>query len=323
VKSINRANPPTVLIAEVRCIHCQARIPAAARFCTKCGHRNQLSTPVVAGAEAFRTQLTQRTLDSKPASFRYRRAFAYVLGSALCVVMLNWTYHVLKGNNIGTVALTEEAKTAPPDPPAVSSHVNAESYPYEHSIVLNGALVTSISDASTFDEKPHAFPALQLDKPISAVCPPQDSSCSSDVDEPEGGVMLLQLAMSDSQMAEFEKHKGESVLVRGKLYHQITGHHFTKLLLSVEAILPGSRMPSIGALSDGDFDSRFQCPESLSSDVQRKAVLSEYMDWVAARHSDWTVSSIVDYRVRLLTRHHCAETLHNIGAHNVTETNGR
>jgi TPR repeat protein/serine/threonine protein kinase len=317
-----RANAPTLLIAEVPCIRCQARIPAEAAFCTKCGHPNQLTAPVIADAEAFETQRTQPETDSKPSSPRYRRALVYVLGSVLCVVLLRWTFNVLKGNNLGTAAITGAAKAAPADPSAVSSHVNAESYPYEHSIVLDGTLVTSTSDASTFDEKPHAFPALQLDKPISAFCPAHDSSCSSDVDEPEMGVMLLQLAMSDSQLAEFEKHKGESVQVRGKLYHQITGHQLTKVLLSVEAIpLEAGSKPSVGGLSDADFDSRFQCPEFLSSDEQRKAALSEYMDWIAANHGDWTVSRVVDFRVQLLTRHHCVDTLRNIAVDNPPETN--
>jgi ribosomal protein L40E len=318
----NRANAPTALIAEVLCSQCQARIPAEAKFCTKCGRANQLAVAIIEDAKGFQAQATQPWAGSNASPLRYRQALVYFLGSVLCVALLSWTFHVLKGNDIGASAPTEMTTNAPPDPSAVSSDVNAGSYPYEHSIVLDGKLVTSTSDASTVDEKPHEFPALQLDKPISVFCPPHDSSCSSDEDEPEMEVMLLQLAMSDSQLAEFEKHKGESVRVRGKLYHQITGHQLTKVLLSVEAIpLEAGSKPSVGGLSDADFDSRFQCPESLSSDAQRKAALSEYMDWVAARHSDWTVSGFVDYRVKLLTRHHCVDTLRNIGVNNQPETN--
>jgi formylglycine-generating enzyme required for sulfatase activity len=83
----------------------------------------------------------------------------------------------------------------------------------------------------------------------------------------------------------------------------------------------GGSKPSIGGLSDADFDSRFQCPESLSSDAQREAVFSEYMDWVAVKHSHWEVSRIIDYRVELLTRHHCANTLRNVGVDNPPKSN--
>ena len=103
---------------------------------------------------------------------------------------------------------------------------------YNEPIMLEGTLITSEADpAITFDEKPHSFPALSLSKPISVNCFPGDEECS-----PELGVTLLQLVLGDSEMAKFKQLKGSSAKVKGTLFHCDNGHHFTSVLLDVEAI---------------------------------------------------------------------------------------
>lgn len=38
------------------------------------------------------------------------------------------------------------------------------------------------------------------------------------------------------------------------------------------------------------------------------------MTWARTRHGDWTVDQLVAYRVQLLEKHDCKETLANIRA---------
>lgn len=108
----------------------------------------------------------------------------------------------------------------------------AEGIQYNQPIMLEGTLITSEADpAITFDEKPHKFPAISLSKPISVTCSPGDEECSSEL-----GVTLLHLVLGDAEMTKFKKLKGNSVKVKGTLFHADNGHHFTSVLLDVESI---------------------------------------------------------------------------------------
>ena len=108
----------------------------------------------------------------------------------------------------------------------------AEGLRYDKPVVLEGKFVTGRADAeTTFDEKPHSFAALRLSKPISTTCAAGDDECS-----PETGVDLLQLVLDEAEMSKFDKLEGTPVKVKGTLFHSDNGHHFTSVLLDVEAI---------------------------------------------------------------------------------------
>lgn len=68
----------------------------------------------------------------------------------------------------------------------------------------------------------------------------------------------------------------------------------------------------VAAMDDDAFSASFRCPESLPTVEQKQQALRDYFDWVGARHGDWTVKQVLDYRYRLLTSHRCAETLQHI-----------
>jgi hypothetical protein len=59
----------------------------------------------------------------------------------------------------------------------------------------------------------------------------------------------------------------------------------------------------------------FQCPESLKDDAERASSLQEFMQWIRARHPDWSAPKITGYRLYLLERHHCDKTLAELRAH--------
>ena len=56
-----RANAPTLLIAEIPCYQCRALIPIDSRFCTKCGHTNNLSDPATPNADNSQRYASDQT----------------------------------------------------------------------------------------------------------------------------------------------------------------------------------------------------------------------------------------------------------------------
>jgi hypothetical protein len=112
--------------------------------------------------------------------------------------------------------------------------VSAATYQSNARAVLEGTLITArAAPAVTYDEKPHAFPALRLAQPIDFSCARGDEMC-----EPESNVGTLQLVLDAGGMAKFKALKGKPAKVAGKLWHSENGHHFTKVLLEVESISP-------------------------------------------------------------------------------------
>jgi hypothetical protein len=61
-------------------------------------------------------------------------------------------------------------------------------------------------------------------------------------------------------------------------------------------------------MSDDEFATRFQCPETFPSDEQREVAAREFLDWATARHGDWRVSQTIAYRMQLLKQHMCEGT---------------
>ncbi len=103
---------------------------------------------------------------------------------------------------------------------------------YNTDCSLEGKLVTATADASdTWDEKPHDFPALALETPVSVAGDPSD-----EFGDPESGVKTVQLVLTPPLMKQFKSLKGRTVALRGKLFHAQTGHHFTPVLMEVESI---------------------------------------------------------------------------------------
>jgi hypothetical protein len=84
-------------------------------------------------------------------------------------------------------------------------------------------------------DAPEKYWVLHLAKPI-CVAPIQADS--NKVNEPESGVLLLQLNQPDYKGS---KHLlGKRVKVKGRLIHAITGHHHTKVMLEVLSIEPAT-----------------------------------------------------------------------------------
>jgi hypothetical protein len=61
-------------------------------------------------------------------------------------------------------------------------------------------------------------------------------------------------------------------------------------------------------------DSTFACPESLSTDQARQNALALFLDQVAALQPNLTLADLIAYRVTLLRKHRCFQTLRNITA---------
>jgi Domain of unknown function (DUF4431) len=103
-------------------------------------------------------------------------------------------------------------------------------------VTLNGKLLWSMADpAITIDERPHRFPAIALHEPITVLCAPADTPEEC---EPEMGVTLLHLVLDDLEWAQFRRLAGKTVRLSGTLFHSHTGHHFTSVLMDVDAITP-------------------------------------------------------------------------------------
>lgn len=94
-------------------------------------------------------------------------------------------------------------------------------------------------------DKPETYWLLHLDAPICV-------AASADNDA-ESGVTDLQLILTTKEYARFRKfvRRAIRVEVRGTLFHAVTGHHHTPVLLEVTDILNGFTI---------DSDSSSICP---------------------------------------------------------------
>jgi len=76
--------------------------------------------------------------------------------------------------------------------------------------------------------------------------------------------------------------------------------------------LTETQKSELAAISDEKFNSGFQCPESIGSHGDKVRAVEYFMDWVGARHPDWTLDHVLNFRYLLLVRHDCMVTLQNI-----------
>ena len=84
------------------------------------------------------------------------------------------------------------------------------------------------------------------------------------------------------------------------------------LVAAVGAETAGGAETSFIAMSDDpDYDAAFRCPEALQPG-QREQALRDFFTRARSRHGDWTLAEVARYRLDLLERHHCDETLQRI-----------
>lgn len=99
-------------------------------------------------------------------------------------------------------------------------------------VMLRGRLgMMTAPAAETASEKPERYPALVLDAPIDFVCDGADPGC-----EPESDQRVLHLVLDEQQWATFDRRQGEIAEVEGTPFHAISGHHHTRVLLSVTSL---------------------------------------------------------------------------------------
>jgi len=65
-------------------------------------------------------------------------------------------------------------------------------------------------------------------------------------------------------------------------------------------------------MTDAEYDAYFKCPESYKTQAERDKAVQEFLKWAAESRPNWTLEQLIKYRVRLLKRHGCQETLKKI-----------
>ena len=75
---------------------------------------------------------------------------------------------------------------------------------------------------------------------------------------------------------------------------------------------PTGETRTVEHLSEAQFDRQFRCPESYSSESESKQALANMLKWYAARNPKVTVDEVISFRMKLLEKHGCRETLRNI-----------
>jgi hypothetical protein len=80
-------------------------------------------------------------------------------------------------------------------------------------------------------DSPETYWFLKLPGPA---CVLADST--NELSEAETNVTRIQLVLNGEQYSEFKNVLGKKASVSGTLFHAITGHHHTKVLLRVESI---------------------------------------------------------------------------------------
>jgi len=61
-------------------------------------------------------------------------------------------------------------------------------------------------------------------------------------------------------------------------------------------------------------DGKFRCPEKLSNLNERKQEVEAFLTWTRRRHPRWTLEQIMTFRIAVLTKQGCSETIANIKA---------
>lgn len=105
-----------------------------------------------------------------------------------------------------------------------------QQFDYEHPVNLNGKLKSGKGYDSS--EKYVKYPLIDLVAPITVNAIPNVNE-----NETEKNVSKIQLSMNEKLFKKYESLKGKNVTVTcSELFHQITGHHFTKVLCTVTEI---------------------------------------------------------------------------------------
>ncbi|MEN5206218.1 DUF4431 domain-containing protein [Stenotrophomonas sp. TWI700] len=106
--------------------------------------------------------------------------------------------------------------------------MHAQTYRYgPDEVSLYGTLVSMPGE--TADGKKYMYPAIQLFTPISVQAQDEYSPYA-------GGVLLIQLSLTDGLMRTYQRLKGKRVNMTGTLYHSHTGWHQTPVLITVTDI---------------------------------------------------------------------------------------
>lgn len=115
----------------------------------------------------------------------------------------------------------------------VQPDATQQQFKYYQPVTLSGVLKSGMGiDAN---ENKVSYPSIQLAAPITVNGNPNDDDES--LRETEKDIIDIQLVLNDQLMAKYKSLKGITVTVScSDLYHQITGHHFTKVLCTVKDI---------------------------------------------------------------------------------------
>lgn len=82
------------------------------------------------------------------------------------------------------------------------------------------------------------------------------------------------------------------------------------LVAAVESV-GGAETSFIAMSDDPDYEAAFRCPEALPA-AEREQAARDFFIRARSRHGDWTLAEVARYRLDLLERHHCDETLQRI-----------
>lgn len=59
-------------------------------------------------------------------------------------------------------------------------------------------------------------------------------------------------------------------------------------------------------------DGQFRCPESYSNVSEKTRALENFLAWVQGRYPAWTTEQILIFRMAVLKKYMCVQTLNNI-----------
>jgi hypothetical protein len=77
-------------------------------------------------------------------------------------------------------------------------------------------------------DEPEVYWVLKLSKSICVIGKSDD-----DINESENNIVELQLILTDNQYKQYHGYIGHKVIVSGTLFHSITAHHKTTVLINV------------------------------------------------------------------------------------------
>ena len=128
-----------------------------------------------------------------------------------------------------------EAAPQPQTVPTASSAASSGSkqYKYMQHVTLTGMLKSA--QGVDANEKNVTYPSLQLTAPITVNGNPNDDDEFLRITETN--VSGIQLVLNDELMSRYRSMKGKNVTVScSDLFHEFTGHHFTKVLCTATEI---------------------------------------------------------------------------------------